>query len=59
MAEMPYRTREAGIQYAAAYPRHCERSEAIHSCLPSLPHDGLLRSALMHKRSAFVADNDG
>jgi hypothetical protein len=21
---------KAGIQYASAYPRHCERSEAIH-----------------------------
>jgi hypothetical protein len=25
----PYPT-YGGIQYAAAYPRHCERSEAIH-----------------------------
>ena len=32
-----------GIQYAAAYPRHCERSEAIHSFV--VPRGGLLRFA--------------
>src|SRR4051794_14931769 len=36
--------------------RHCEQSEAIH--LSVMPRYGLLRFALMHKRSAFVADND-
>jgi hypothetical protein len=33
----------AGIQYAAASPRHCERSEAIHSFF--VPGHGLLRFA--------------
>jgi hypothetical protein len=33
-----------------------QRDEAIHPSV--MPHDGLLRFALRHKRYAFVADND-
>jgi hypothetical protein len=35
---------QAGMQYAAAYPRHCERTEAIHFFLCSAVWNASLRS---------------
>ena len=44
-------------ELGAAYPRHCERSEAIH--LAATRKNGLPRRyAPLHKRFAFVAGND-
>ena len=51
------RARCAAGMRSRVYQRHCERSEAIH--LAAKRKNGLLRLARMHKRSAFVADNDG
>jgi hypothetical protein len=43
---------------ALIFPRHCERSEAIHPAAER--SNGLLRRfAPMRKRFAFVAGNDG
>ncbi|MBR1216234.1 hypothetical protein [Bradyrhizobium sp. JYMT SZCCT0180] len=52
----PRLLRGSDLNFKQPYQRHCERSEAIHSFFAW--RHGLLRYALMHKRSAFVADND-